>query len=70
MVESKLDVPGNFLLVDHALSRLEKGLIGILIVEGEEHAQIYHRGPHDATIATKTVPKTASLNLPSPPFHS
>src|SRR5690606_20498207 len=32
MVEFKLDVPGNYILVDHALSRAEKGLAGILHV--------------------------------------
>ncbi len=31
----ELDVPGRYLLVDHALSRLERGLVGFLMVEGE-----------------------------------
>lgn len=34
MVEFKVDYPGSYLLVDHALSRLDKGLVGILEVTG------------------------------------
>ncbi|AWK85300.1 copper-containing nitrite reductase [Azospirillum thermophilum] len=34
MVEFKVDYPGKYALVDHALSRATKGLIGILEVEG------------------------------------
>ncbi len=35
MLEFKFEVPGTYNLVDHALSRLEKGLIGHVLVEGE-----------------------------------
>ena len=35
MVEFKLQVPGKFMLVDHALSRVERGLVGILDVTGQ-----------------------------------
>lgn len=42
MVEFGLDVPGNYILVDHALSRLERGLAGYLVVEGDENPDIYH----------------------------
>jgi nitrite reductase (NO-forming) len=41
IVEFKLDVPGNYILVDHALSRMERGLLGILQVEGEPNPQIF-----------------------------
>ncbi len=54
MVELKLDVPGNFLLVDHALSRLEKGLVGTLVVEGSDLANLYHAGPDGAVAATQS----------------
>ena len=40
-VEFKLEVPGKFILVDHALSRLEKGLVGILQVEGEPNPEVF-----------------------------
>ncbi|PLC48246.1 nitrite reductase, copper-containing [Pollutimonas subterranea] len=42
MVEFKVDVPGNYILVDHALSRVEKGLSGILSVTGKEDYTIFH----------------------------
>ena len=41
ITEFKLDVPGNYILVDHALSRLERGLVGILHVEGAPNPEIY-----------------------------
>jgi nitrite reductase (NO-forming) len=37
VVEFTLEVPGRYILVDHALSRLERGLVGFLIVEGAEN---------------------------------
>jgi nitrite reductase (NO-forming) len=41
ITEFKIDVPGNYILVDHALSRLERGLVGILHVEGSPNPEIY-----------------------------
>ena len=41
IVEFKLDVPGNYILVDHALSRAERGLIGILHAEGPANPEIF-----------------------------
>jgi nitrite reductase (NO-forming) len=41
MVEFKLEVPGSFILVDHALSRLQRGLAGFLIVEGPAAPEIF-----------------------------
>ncbi|OGO50104.1 MAG: nitrite reductase, copper-containing [Chloroflexi bacterium RBG_16_64_43] len=42
MVEFKVQVPGRFLLVDHALSRLERGLLGFLLVDGPEAPDVFH----------------------------
>ena len=47
MVEFKVDYPGKYALVDHALSRATKGLIGFLEVEGKAD---------DAIIKDKTQP--------------
>jgi nitrite reductase (NO-forming) len=41
IVDFKVDVPGNYVLVDHALSRAERGLLGILHVEGKPNPEIY-----------------------------
>lgn len=46
IVEFKLEVPGRFVLVDHALSRAEKGLAGYLIVEGDPNPEIFD-APHN-----------------------
>jgi nitrite reductase (NO-forming) len=45
VTDFKVDVPGKYILVDHALSRLEKGLKGVLQVSGEERAEIFR--PHE-----------------------
>jgi nitrite reductase (NO-forming) len=41
ITEFKLDYPGNYVLVDHALSRAERGLLGILHVEGAPNSEIF-----------------------------
>jgi nitrite reductase (NO-forming) len=41
MVEFKAEVPGTYTLVDHSLSRLEKGAAGQLVVEGPENPAIF-----------------------------
>lgn len=42
MVEFKTDYPGRYLLVDHALSRVEKGVAGFLTVKGKADHTIFH----------------------------
>ena len=44
ITEFRTEVPGRYILVDHALSRLERGLAGHLIVEGPEQTALYR--PH------------------------
>ena len=41
LVEFKLNYPGSYLLVDHALSRVGKGLVGALAVQGVADTAIY-----------------------------
>ncbi len=48
IVEFKLEVPGRYILVDHSLSRLERGLAGFLVVEGRENPEVFH-GPDGPT---------------------
>jgi nitrite reductase (NO-forming) len=45
VVDFKLEVPGKYILVDHALSRLEKGLVGLLYAEGDENPEVYQNDP-------------------------
>lgn len=50
IVEFKCEVPGRYVLVDHALSRAERGLAGYLIVEGPENHDVFNAppNPHDS----------------------
>jgi nitrite reductase (NO-forming) len=41
VVEFKVDVPGDYRLVDHSLSRVAKGALGILRVSGEDDPQVF-----------------------------
>jgi nitrite reductase (NO-forming) len=41
VTEFKVEAPGRYLLVDHALARLERGLLGFLMVEGDQQPDIY-----------------------------
>ncbi|AQR71264.1 nitrite reductase, copper-containing [Janthinobacterium sp. LM6] len=44
IVELKVQHPGSYLLVDHALSRAGKGAVGVLEVTGEPVPGVYHAG--------------------------
>jgi nitrite reductase (NO-forming) len=45
IVEFGLEVPGNYLLVDHALARMQRGLVGYLIAEGSENPDVFNGTP-------------------------
>jgi len=45
IIEVKASMPGNFALMDHAISRMEKGNMAVLQVEGPENAELMHAGP-------------------------
>ncbi len=42
VVEFKPEVPGQYVVVDHALARMERGLVGLLQVEGPQNPSVYH----------------------------
>ena len=46
VVDFKLDVPGNYIMVDHALSRLERGGAGVLTVEGAANPDVFTAPPN------------------------
>jgi len=53
VVDFKVEVPGNYVLVDHALSRVERGLAGILQVEGPENPTIFKdHNPEKSAMST------------------
>ncbi|MCD2185441.1 copper-containing nitrite reductase [Rhizobium sp. GN54] len=41
VVDMTLDVPGEYVLVDHALSRAARGLVGKLVVDGESQPALF-----------------------------
>jgi nitrite reductase (NO-forming) len=45
IVEFGLEVPGRYILVDHALARLQRGLAGFLIADGPENPEIFNGTP-------------------------
>lgn len=40
-VEFRADYPGNYILVDHALARLDRGAWGVLTVTGEANTEVF-----------------------------
>lgn len=48
IVEFKTRVPGKYLLVDHALTRTERGLAGILKVTGPSNPTLFHTAQEQA----------------------
>jgi nitrite reductase (NO-forming) len=47
MVEVIPDVPGKYILLDHAISRMEKGLSGYLLVTGPAEPSIFRADEHN-----------------------
>jgi copper-containing nitrite reductase len=45
IVELKASMPGKFTMMDHAISRMEKGNMAILQVKGPENSALMHAGP-------------------------
>lgn len=41
VVDLKMPVPGRYIVVDHALARMERGLSGLIIVEGRPTPEIF-----------------------------
>ncbi|HSC46545.1 MAG TPA: copper-containing nitrite reductase [Gammaproteobacteria bacterium] len=42
VVDFRTQVPGRYMLVDHALSRMERGLMGFIVVDGADNPDLYH----------------------------
>ena len=45
IVDFKVEVPGRYILVDHSLSRLERGLAAFLEVEGDPNPDVFRGTP-------------------------
>jgi len=45
ILELTASVPGQFSVMDHAMARMTKGLLALLVVTGAENAALMHAGP-------------------------
>jgi nitrite reductase (NO-forming) len=50
VVDLSVPVPGRYILVDHALARMERGLVGALIVDGPPAPELFHPGDITQTV--------------------
>jgi FtsP/CotA-like multicopper oxidase with cupredoxin domain len=75
ITEFKTQVPGNYTLVDHALARAERGLSGMLSVEGPPNPEIYngkvmpgmgHRSPAQYSDAARIRMKRRRIDEANP----
>ncbi|MFP9136072.1 copper-containing nitrite reductase [Devosia sp. XGJD_8] len=60
VVDLTLEVPGEFLLVDHALSRAARGLVGRLIVEGADAPEVFDAAGPPKETATQAANEHAA----------
>lgn len=70
ILEMKASVPGKFTMMDHAMSRMEKGLAAMLDVKGSTNAALMHDGPTapapGATELSGTTPADVNAATESP----
>lgn len=45
ILELTASMPGSFSLMDHAMSRMEKGMVAVLDVKGQQNMALMHDGP-------------------------
>ena len=47
MLELSPEVPGKYILLDHAISRMEQGLVAYMLVSGPDNPSVFHAGSGD-----------------------
>lgn len=67
IVEFTVDVPGKYLLVDHALARMNMGAWAVLEVTGERAPDIYSQVPNDYKINSTSTNSSQKEIIPSKP---
>ena len=60
ILEMKASMPGKFTMMDHAMSRMEKGLLAVLDVKGSTNSALMHAGP------TAPAPRATELSGMTP----
>jgi len=65
IVEFQVDVPGDYKLVDHSLSRLAKGALGTLHVEGRQNPDVF--GPTEESAGSDSSQPAQDHTFPTEP---
>jgi nitrite reductase (NO-forming) len=66
VVEFLIDVPGTYILVDHAISRTERGAIGQIVAEGQQKPDIYQKLKSNTRPAAGLHGRRANSRNPAP----
>src|SRR5678815_223897 len=67
IVDFKVDVPGKYILVDHAIFRaFNKGAIGMLEVEGAKQPDLYSGNQADILYDPSNIAITPAAAAPTP----
>ncbi|HEY1808357.1 MAG TPA: copper-containing nitrite reductase [Acidobacteriaceae bacterium] len=55
ILDLKAEMPGKFTLMDHAMARMDKGLLAVLDVKGQENTALMHDGPTPPPMGTAEI---------------
>jgi len=61
--EVKASMPGQFTMMDHAMSRMEKGNMAILQVNGPENVALMHAGPAAPTTGSPEISGVTTVDV-------
>lgn len=63
ILEVKAEMPGKFTLMDHAMARMNKGLMAVLDVKGPENTALMHQDPSTASPGTAEIDGITAADL-------
>ncbi|HLJ78836.1 MAG TPA: copper-containing nitrite reductase [Acidobacteriaceae bacterium] len=63
ILDLKAEMPGKFTLMDHAMARMDKGLLAVLTVKGQENTALMHEGPASPPMGTAEISGMTAADL-------
>src|SRR5579872_654067 len=63
ILDLKAEMPGKFTLMDHAMARMDKGLLAVLTVKGQENTALMHEGPTSPPMGTAEISGMTAADL-------
>lgn len=63
ILDLKAEMPGKFTLMDHAMARMDKGLLAVLNVKGQENTALMHEGPTPPPMGTAEISGMTAADL-------